>query len=425
MPTTHATSNDPAAAAAGETHAALLLASACASLGLDQTAKLRQLAALPAVDWNKLIRTAADHGTLPLLHRALERSAADLVPPPARALLQQRAQDNARRNLMLLRSLLKLIAAMRNASVRVLPYKGPLLAMAAYGDPSLRQCSDLDIIVPEADLPAARAALEAAGFRMADVLDNPDDPLACVNAHEYHLTYENHDRSVSVELHWDVVGKLFSFRLDPVDLWSGSTTRATAGMQVHALNAEDELLVLCVHGTKHYWTRLTWICDIAQYLRQNPAMDWKRLLERSAAQDARGMLIVALLLASEVLGIALPAEIVAAAKPGHRAAATDLARRLFQASSQQTDAPLGSKMQLSEGGLLESLLFHVRTRDRWSSGIRYCFHRAFTPTAVDVGHTKLPRPLRFMYYLVRPLRLLGKYGPWARSAASPTPARSN
>jgi hypothetical protein len=425
MPTAHNTLSDQAAAAAQETHAAVLLASACASLGMDQTAKLRQLAASPAIDWNGLIRTAADHGILPLLHRALERSAGDLVPAGALALLQQRAQANARRNLMLLRDLLRLIAAMRSAGVRVLPYKGPLLAMIAYGDPSLRQCSDLDIIVPQADLPAARAALEAAGFRMADVLDDPDDPVASVNAHEYHLTYENRDQSVSVELHWDVVGRLFSFRLDPVDLWSASTTRPIAGMQVHALNAEDELLVLCVHGTKHYWTRLTWICDIAQYLRQNPAMYWKRLLERSAAQDARGMLIVALLLAGEVLGIALPAEIVAAAKPAHRAAAADLAQRLFRGSSDQTDAPLGSKMQLSEGGLLESLLFHVRTRDRWSSGIRYCFHRAFTPTAVDVGHARLPRPLRFMYVVIRPLRLLLKYGPWSRHQPAPPAARAN
>jgi hypothetical protein len=137
------------------------------------------------------------------------------------------------------------------------------------------------------------------------------------------------------------------------------------------------------------------------------------------------MLIVALLLAGEVLGIALPAEIVAAAKPAHRAAAADLAQRLFRGSSDQTDAPLGSKMQLSEGGLLESLLFHVRTRDRWSSGIRYCFHRAFTPTAVDVGHARLPRPLRFMYVVIRPLRLLLKYGPWSRHQPAPAAARAN
>jgi hypothetical protein len=31
---------------------------------------------------------------------------------------------------------------------------------------------------------------------------------------------------------------------------------------------EDMLLFLCVHGGKHQWTRLAWICDVAEFIRE-------------------------------------------------------------------------------------------------------------------------------------------------------------
>jgi hypothetical protein len=371
------------------------------------------------MDWDTLLRMAKEHGTLPLLNRFFGRCGIDEVPKPFLDQLRQGGHDHARRNLMLLQCLLKLIAMMRRAGVRVLPYKGPVLALTAYGDASMRQCSDLDLIAPEADLPAAQAVLEAAGFRKVHAPEIAADP-SHASVHEYHLTYENVDHSIVIELHWEVVGQLFSVQLDPVDLWHRSQARQLAGMKINVLSAEDELLVLCIHGTKHYWTRLTWICDIAQCLKGNPTIDWKLLIDRAAKQDARGMLIIAILLAHEVLGVAVPPSILAEAKAAHHAGARELSERLFCEQSSPHATVRGSSMQLNNGGLFASLMFHARTRDRWSSAARYCFHRAFTPNAVDLGHTKLPRPLRFMYYVIRPLRLLAKYGPWTRSSGDST-----
>jgi hypothetical protein len=393
----------------------LLLASARVSLGSNEPSTIAKLLESPEMDWDDLLRLAHEHGTLPLLNRVLGRLIPETVPPPFLRQVRERSQGNAHRNLMLLQSLLQLIHRMRNVGVRVLPYKGPMLAMTAYGDASMRECGDLDLIVPEGDLPAAQAVLEAAGFRQMDEPGLGDDP-SNATAHEYHLTYMNPDRSITIELHWEVVGQLFSVHLDPVDLWHRSQSRPIAGMQVQMLSPEDELLVLCVHGTKHYWTRLTWICDIAQCLKLNPRIDWNLLLDRAAKEDARGMLILAILLSNEVLATPVPQQIRAASKAVHHAGARELAERLFcDHAAAAAAAPVrGSCMQLTDGSMLASLMFHMKMRDRWTSGVRYCLHRTFTPTAVDYGHTRLPRPLRFMYYLLRPLRLLGKYAPWSR-----------
>ena len=37
--------------------------------------------------------------------------------------------------------------------------------------------------------------------------------------------------------------------------------------EVRTLSAEDLLLALCVHASKHAWMRLGWICDIAGVVR--------------------------------------------------------------------------------------------------------------------------------------------------------------
>jgi hypothetical protein len=47
----------------------------------------------------------------------------------------------------------------------------------------------------------------------------------------------------------------------------------------------------------------------------------------------------------------------------------------------------------------------MQTRESWTDGLRYCFHRAFTPTVTDITWIRLPAALRWMYYPLRPLRL--------------------
>src|SRR3712207_8653927 len=44
------------------------------------------------------------------------------------------------------------------------------------------------------------------------------------------------------------------------------------------------LLILCVHGTKHIWGRLSWICDVAELLRTQPDMDWEYVLDRKSTR---------------------------------------------------------------------------------------------------------------------------------------------
>ena len=68
-----------------------------------------------------------------------------------------------------------------------------------------------------------------------------------------------------------------------------------------ALAPEDSLLILCVHANKHQWSRLGWICDIAEMLRSHPDLNWPVVMEQARMLRSERMLLLGLLLARESL----------------------------------------------------------------------------------------------------------------------------
>ena len=97
--------------------------------------------------------------------------------------------------------------------------------------------------------------------------------------HRARKVYElvRQDEKVLVELHWAITSWTFFFPLNPEHLWERLETGSLEGTPVRTLAPEDLLLILCVHGAKHYWSKLGWICDVAELLRVHPGLKWTAL----------------------------------------------------------------------------------------------------------------------------------------------------
>src|SRR3989442_13911657 len=100
------------------------------------------------------------------------RKARGATPEPARRDLRPRARESADRNLRLTSELVRILDACSTHGVRALAYKGPTLAVLAYGDLGLRPFRDLDIVVDPADIDAGRALLQRLGYHTGP-LDPP------------------------------------------------------------------------------------------------------------------------------------------------------------------------------------------------------------------------------------------------------------
>ena len=366
----------------------------CARTRMDATtgARLRGLLQ-KGVDWDVLVGAAFKNGLLPLLYLNLKSCASDLVPAPVAAHLRELFLSNARRNLLLADELVNLLGLFQANAVDALPFKGPALAELVYGDPTLRQFADLDILIREADFWKAKGLLEAHGYRQEPPLTNAQ--TANILRHQYNVSFVR-DGGRIVELHWRFTSPDFSLPVDMERLWTRLDARPLQGVIIQALRAEDLLLVLCVHGSKHLWERIVWLCDVAELINGREDMDWQYTLRQAHEFGNERILFLSLLLAHDILRATIPEEV-------HKLAYGDAAARsLAEQIRRRCHAGGGTP------GIYESLRFLLESRANFRDKLRYC-RSAVTPTERDLSLLPLPAFLSPLYYLFRPVRMLAEY----------------
>jgi hypothetical protein len=64
-------------------------------------------------------------------------------------------------------------------------------------------------------------------------------------------------------------------------------------------------------------------------------------------------------------------------------------------------------------GVAERARFHLRARERARDRIRYTARLALTPTVADWAAVPIPVALGFFHRVLRPIRLVSKFGPRA------------
>jgi len=290
------------------------------------------------IDWVGELAWARRHRVWPLLESAWDRAAAWGAPWGVRERLASDTLAGAARGLFLAGEMLRLIELLRSNDIRVLPLKGPALGVQLYGDLAHRLSGDLDLVVPPECLPRARALMLGAGFTQHAHADGA-------------LLLEGPNRLI-VELHWAFAPRQDRFGLPVRQVMDRAGKVELLGSVVPAASAEDLLLLLCQHGSKHAWERFKWICDIRQLLHVYPELDWAVVMQRSRRLRVRRIVLLGLCLARDFLGAALPPAVEMAARrdPAIPALVEEVRRRLHGDS-------------LEPISFVERSLFHVRARE--------------------------------------------------------------
>jgi hypothetical protein len=333
------------------------------------------------LNWDAILESAGRHRVVPHLYQALRS-----LPIPGA--LKEQYDFNALHSLKLAGELKRAIAFL---PVPVIPFKGPILAFQAYGNVSYRQFDDLDLLIYRNDFPLVKATLLKNGYQIVDKL-SPDQEAAFLQSH-HHCQFFNVNQGISLEVHWQIAPKIYSFRIDVSDIFYRSVKVSMFGQEISTLSQEDALLVLSEHGTRHYWSRLAWICDIARLCQSE--LDWQETLDRARSLGILRATLLAVSLAVDVLGAKVPDLSSQVADKSISRLAGEVADRLFSKFS-PTDP-------ITE-------LFYVRCRERERDKLRYYIYRATVPTQEDWTYIDLPGYLFPFYGLVRPIRLISMYG---------------
>ena len=167
----------------------------------------------------------------------------------------------------------------------MLAYKGPLLA-AYYENIGLREFHDLDLLVREEDVPRVHRQLGERGFQPRSQENWPlrAHSLRFARAFDFEMTYEN-ESGVTIDLHWALMPGFFALPAGANQIWRRAITANVGGASIQTLGPEDLVLLLCIHGTKHVWESLGWLCDVGWVLRAHPRLRSDRRLSGLSGTD--------------------------------------------------------------------------------------------------------------------------------------------
>jgi hypothetical protein len=353
---------------------------------------IKELVNKKDVNWRKLLDLAEHHGTRPMLRQNLKAVCWEHVPQETQLELERFYTSNTQRSLLFVGELLRLFAEFEHACIPAVTFKGIILAESIYGDLSLREFSDLDIIVHDADAAKVEDILTDNGY-MPDFPDR--DYRSAFLAYQGQYAFRNKQTGFSVDLHWRLSSKGEAFPLRVEEIWSRLEHVVICGRKVPTLANDDLSLFLAAHGTKEGWRLLKWVCDFAEILHKCRDIDWVTLLGRAERAHCSRSLELAVLLASALLDAPVPQKLIAKARNNSvvRALADEAQRRMH------STAPAGELREFLNG---------LNTHDRLRHRLWPIATLLTTRTVGDYQAMALPKPLWGMYYVTRPFRLVAK-----------------
>ena len=350
------------------------------------------------VDWEAVVSYAEYHDVLPLVEKHLAGLQKGVVPPDVLGEVRDLARGVALRNLRQALELEQLTCALEDAGVPVIPFKGPVLAVTAYGDLAYRSAVDLDLLLQKDDFRRALAVVEGRGYAPRYREHTPEQRQSFIDdTGGYDLL--NREKQVAIELHWKFFPEFNMFDFDTGSLWRRQQRVPFFNTTVRTLAPEDLLVYLCVHGTKHYWLKLKWMCDVAEHVRAHPDLNWEDVRRLAAEVGVQRVVRLSLLLVDGFRTGLLPASV-------RRWCEEDPpARRLAE---QVRDEWILCLPPDRKATWWSRLWFDARERERWRDRIPFLLHNlhiAVWPSEKDRAFVRLPKALGVVYFLLRPVRL--------------------
>ena len=286
----------------------LLLTCARVHTAQGEDAVIRQMLD-EGIDWTAFARKAIDTDLAVLAGHTLARVAPDMVPDDILDALRINIDRTRGKNRALFDELARLIDALANDEVEAIPFKGPVVAIQAYGDLGLRVFGGLDFLIRDSDIAPTIATLRDLGYgRKGRLTEAQFEMIHRIQGRE--ILHKKGSGNI-VELHTRLTPAYMALDVDYAGLWRRAKRTNLNGRTMLTLTPEDDLLILAIHGGKDLWCKIKWACDVAALIGSQPKLDWGALAERARAQGCLRMVLLAVSLARTYFHATVPDAIAA------------------------------------------------------------------------------------------------------------------
>lgn len=308
------------------------------------------------------------------------------VAPGLAATLRDEARLAAERSLDAISTLHRVARSLDGVGISWMLWKGPALSMLVWGEPGIRQFSDLDIVIAPRDRETALAALAADGWRAQGGHSRALARAVHAATRAYPLTRPG---SIPIELHWAFAGMHYPPWGDVAATAARAATVEVGGLVVRTPSGADALLLCALHATKHGWSQAE---DVVMFTRL-------ALREPNVVAIANARAEEAGVGTAMRLGVLLAAQLCDVGLPAHPASAREQARVRAMA-----DACV-SRMESGAGAWRKTHAWTIGWVRRPSHRVRYAAVALLAPSLQEWNWLELPDSLVWAYPIVRLARL--------------------
>ena len=231
-------------------------------------------------DWQELFRLSANNASLPFVYKHLFALKPASIPEGLLQDLRLVAMSQTFKAL-------KLISAMAsfhrdcvkpvNASHAYM--KGPALAQRFYKDPAMRSCSDVDILVAEADYASVARLAFQKGYRFlldskAGTFVTDEQDLSFIIRHADVISMFDQD-NIHFELHRHIEKTTPIFPVSRI--LKEAHQMSVGGQKIQTLSTAWHFVYITYHHSRHFWSRLHWVADL-HALASHPTFDSREVL---------------------------------------------------------------------------------------------------------------------------------------------------
>jgi len=352
--------------------------------------------------YQHIINLASNHGVLPLVYKCIHHLAqTHHTLKPFTVTLKSAYLQIAKKNMRMSAELIRIIDLLHQNNIKALAFKGPTLSQMAYGDITLRQYGDLDILVDEKNI-----------YQVAKLLLNQNyEPMGSIeflrNTAKRHVekNYEFHGQKngMKIEIHWKLINASFLKKFKDYDVFAPQDMIHINNTPLPTLDSKILLLYLCNHGASHMWERLEWIVDIDRLMKLEEACwDWDEILKLASTLQSKTTLLLGLGLAKELFQTKLPSAIVSQMNSTQIATLVNFVLKTFKSDFLTKDHTSHKKN-------FKVFQFNLTLQDSLLRKVSFILQTFFGYSDRDVMTINLPKALFFLYYPLRILRIINKY----------------
>jgi hypothetical protein len=365
----------------------------CSARTMPDSARMEKLVEA-RIDWRAFFQLASHHGVRLLVYRSLREVCWERVPTEVQTEWHEASQSLTGKTLFLTGELLRVTAEFEAAGIPVAVMKGAAIAQMVYGGVAPREFSDLDLLVREMDFSRALELLRRLSYEPVWKCDQRKALQFLRHVGEFAVRSDL--SRAEVDLHWRVATKATALSPGVSDFPTRFQPLEIAGSTVLSFAPQDLPLYLGAQGGWDQWCELRRICDVAEFLRRYPQVDWEPSLE--AAQRLGGLrsMLVGLSLASRLLGAELPGSVVSRIRADGNVSL--LVKRTIRKLKKNVDP--------SEA--IRRYVFQMKAKQGLRGKIALAYSILMDRTAKDGQWIMLPRPLWWLYGFLRPLRMSAK-----------------